>query len=194
MNGISWNDEYHLIYIDSPVGVGYSVAGNDLPTNSMQNAFHINNFIVRFFELYPSLKKQDFYILGDSYAGHYIPAVTAHLIQNYATNKIKVTGIQYIPSANLLGIGIGNGWTDPATQVKTYSDFAYSAGLVDTHGRDTLVNLENKFVDQVNAGNFSGATNTFDEIDDLITNLFTNQSWVNIYNYRNNSGGNFTRN
>jgi len=65
MNGISWNDEYHLIYIDSPVGVGYSVAGNDLPTNSMQNAFHINNFIVRFFELYPSLKKQDFYILGD---------------------------------------------------------------------------------------------------------------------------------
>ena len=56
MSGISWDDEYHLFYIAS--SVGYSVAGNDLPTDSMQSTFHINNFIVRFFELYPSLKRR----------------------------------------------------------------------------------------------------------------------------------------
>jgi Carboxypeptidase C (cathepsin A) len=92
-NGITWNSEYHMLFVDAPVGVGYSVSGGDLPITAMQYAVHMEAFLKRFFEIYTSLKGKDFYIFGESYAGHYIPAVTAHLIQNYATNKIKVTGI-----------------------------------------------------------------------------------------------------
>ncbi len=55
-NGINWNDEYHLLFIDAPIGVGYSVAGSDLPNNSMWNAHQLENFLIRFFNIYTSLK------------------------------------------------------------------------------------------------------------------------------------------
>jgi carboxypeptidase C (cathepsin A) len=91
-NGITWNEKYHMLFIDEPVGVGYSVCGGDLPRNSVENAYQLQSFITRFFEIYTSLKSQDFYILGDSYAGHFIPALATVMIQNYTQNGIRITG------------------------------------------------------------------------------------------------------
>jgi carboxypeptidase C (cathepsin A) len=85
-NGITWNDEYHLLFVDAPVGVGYSVCGGDLPITAMQYAVHMQSFLEGFFNVFTSLKGQPFYIFGESYAGHYIPAVTTILLQNYPQN------------------------------------------------------------------------------------------------------------
>jgi serine carboxypeptidase-like clade 4 len=48
------------------------------------------------------LAPNPFYIFGESYAGHYIPSLTAQLISNYANNNIRLSGI-----------GVGDGWTNP---------------------------------------------------------------------------------
>jgi carboxypeptidase C (cathepsin A) len=87
-NGITWNDEYHMLYVDAPIGVGYSVAGSDLPNNSMWNGHQLETFLISFFEIYTSLKYNDFYILGDSFAGHFIPALATILVKNWFNNDI----------------------------------------------------------------------------------------------------------
>jgi len=88
-NQITWNDEYHMLFVDAPVGVGFSVAAEDLPNTAMGYAAHLHNFLVRFFQIYPSLKKQEFYIFGQSYSGHYISALTTVILQNYSSNGIN---------------------------------------------------------------------------------------------------------
>jgi len=75
-----------------------------------------------FYRIYPKYSKLDFYILGESYAGHYVPAISYRIQQG---NKNK-EGI-FIP---LKGLAIGNGWVDPYRQYPGYPDFAYKNGLI----------------------------------------------------------------
>ena len=63
----------------------------------------MNEFLVEFFEMYPSLKNQDFYIAGHSYGGHYVPPLAWKIIENRNT-----TGI------NLKGVILEDGWTGTA--------------------------------------------------------------------------------
>lgn len=49
----------------------------------------------------------DFYIIGESYGGHYVPALGNFIFNQ---NKLQKTQI------NLKGIGIGNGLVDPLLQ------------------------------------------------------------------------------
>lgn len=68
----------------------------------------------------PEYEGRDFYITGESYAGHYVPAIAYHLL----------TAATDVP-LNLKGIAIGNGLTDPFAQYPAYATFSYENGLVD---------------------------------------------------------------
>jgi len=81
-------------------------------------------FMQEFYRMYPQYAKLDFYILGESYAGHYVPAISYRIQQGNKKNE----GM-YIP---LKGLAIGNGWVDPARQYKGYPDFAYNNGLINS--------------------------------------------------------------
>merc|ERR1712050_78398 len=71
-------------------------------------------FLQNFYTEFPSYQKNGFYIFGESYAGHYVPAI-GHRI--WSGNKAK-SGLN-IP---LAGIAIGNGLTDPEEQYKWYPE------------------------------------------------------------------------
>jgi carboxypeptidase C (cathepsin A) len=60
-------------------------------------------FMIKFLEKYPKLQGKDFYITGESYAGHYIPAI-AHYFQFLHKDDLKI---------NFKGLAIGNGLVDP---------------------------------------------------------------------------------
>jgi len=77
----------------------------------------LNSFF--FGRLFPTLQKNDFYIMGESYAGKYVPNLAASLIGS---------GSQVIPRVK--GIAIGNGLVDPLSQVGVFSDFHYQTGLI----------------------------------------------------------------
>ena len=78
------------------------------------------NFLQQFFVVHPEYSARDFFVFGESYAGHYVPAVT-HLIwknnQKLPQGAIKI---------NLKGTSVGNGLTDPSVQYKYYADMAHS--------------------------------------------------------------------
>jgi len=83
-----------------------------------------------FIKKYPKYSKLDFYLVGESYAGHYVPAVA----QRYLHGNQKKEGIP-IP---IQGIGVGNGWVDPKIQYIDYAPFAYDNNLI---GKAELIAL-----------------------------------------------------
>jgi carboxypeptidase C (cathepsin A) len=154
---VNWNTGYNLLFIDQPPGVGFSPAGSSNVTDSMQAADIVISFLEQFLGVYTSLQSNPFYIFGESYGGHYIPAVASSIIQK--GSKI-----------NLAGIGIGDGLTDPKHQGQTYAEYGYMAGFLSTSMRDQLNEVEIDIPNEFNKGNFSGVSALFDQITGLITN------------------------
>ncbi|KAF5189432.1 Carboxypeptidase [Thalictrum thalictroides] len=123
-NEYGWDQASNLLYVDQPTGTGFSYSSDrrDLRHNEEGVSNDLYDFLQAFFAEHPQFAENDFFITGESYAGHYIPAFAARV---HKGNKAK-EGIHI----NLKGFAIGNGLTDPAIQYKAYTDFALENGLI----------------------------------------------------------------
>jgi len=119
-NPESWNNKANLLFVDQPIGTGFSHSeiGHDVKTED-KVASDMAIFLRGYLEENPEYKGRDFYITGESYAGHYVPAIAYYLV-NSATDV----------DLNLKGIAIGNGLTDPFAQYPAYATFSYENDLI----------------------------------------------------------------
>ena len=89
----------NVLFLESPAGVGFSYSNTTSDyTKSGDKMTAEDNyvFMVNWLERFSEYKDRDFYISGESYAGHYVPQL-AHTIL-YQNKKAKNTII------NLKGI------------------------------------------------------------------------------------------
>ncbi|KAM0953570.1 putative carboxypeptidase C [Dioscorea sansibarensis] len=123
-NDYGWDKASNIIYVDQPTGTGFSYSKDlrDLRFNEKGVSNDLYDFLQAFFQAHPKYLKNEFYITGESYAGHYIPAVAERV---HRGNKGK-EGLQI----NLKGFAIGNGLPNPSIQYGAYADYAYSMGLI----------------------------------------------------------------
>lgn len=111
-----------MLCVDQPLNVGYSHSSRNV-TDSHTAALHFNNFLFNFLAR-SGLQANPLYIAGESFAGHYIPAIAANLLANRSLG------------ANLQGIAIGDGWVDPLRQSGSFGDFLYAVGVQGSRWRD----------------------------------------------------------
>lgn len=75
-NPHSWHKKYNLLFIDNPVGTGFSYTD---PDGYCQNITQVGEQLYiglkQFFQLFPWLQPSAFFITGESFAGKYIPSV-----------------------------------------------------------------------------------------------------------------------
>ena len=127
---ISWNNRANLVFIDQPIGTGFS-GGTliDMPKFEKEVAEQFKIFLLGFYAKYPEFKGRDLYITGESYAGHYIPFISAKILDS---PDLIDSGV------NLVGVGIGNGWVSPQSQVMGYAPFAYQNKMINIIGETVL--------------------------------------------------------
>lgn len=182
----SWTLGHNVIYIDNPVGTGYSFTDNEkgYSTNETDVGKNLLHALVQFFQLFPELQNNDFFVTGESYGGKFVPAVS-HAIKEYNVKaKTKI---------NLKGLAIGNGLCDPENQL-LYGDYLYQLGLIDLNGKNQFHEYEQKLRDLIKQKKYIEAYELFDLIinADLtnVPSLFTNLTGFNIYyNYVNIQDG-----
>eukprot|EP01126_Amoeba_proteus_P034145 TRINITY_DN3388_c0_g1_i13.p1 TRINITY_DN3388_c0_g1~~TRINITY_DN3388_c0_g1_i13.p1 ORF type:complete len:149 (+),score=31.11 TRINITY_DN3388_c0_g1_i13:72-518(+) len=63
-NIYSWNKIATVIWIDQPVGTGYSYADSDYVVEEKQVALDMHVFLQSFFALYPQYQRLEFFISG----------------------------------------------------------------------------------------------------------------------------------
>ncbi|CAE7197072.1 SCPL26 [Symbiodinium natans] len=75
LNRYAWNKIANMVFIEQPVGVGFSKANDGTQYGDQQSAEANFKFVLGFFERYPEYKTNDFYISSESYGGHYMPTL-----------------------------------------------------------------------------------------------------------------------
>ncbi|KAL9676892.1 hypothetical protein QQ045_005113 [Rhodiola kirilowii] len=131
-NEYGWDKVSNLLYVDQPIGTGFSYSSDkhDIRHNEEGVSNDLYDFLQAFFSEHPEFAENDFYITGESYAGHYIPAFAARVHRgNKAGEGIHI---------NLKGFAIGNGLTDPEIQYPAYTDFALDNGLIKKNEHDRI--------------------------------------------------------
>ena len=116
-NAASWNTHANLLYVDQPVGTGFSY-GTAFDHDEVGVGNDMYAFLQAFFGAHPALRSNAFFVFGESYAGHYVPNV-AHRV--WVGN-----GAGGAPHINLVGTSVGNGLTDPEVQYAYYPAMAVS--------------------------------------------------------------------
>ncbi|GMY20328.1 serine carboxypeptidase-like 45 [Fagus crenata] len=119
-NNYSWNKEANILYLESPAGVGFSYSANKSFYNFVNDDITARDsftFLQRWFTKFPEYRDKDFFITGESYAGHYVPQLAQLIVQS----NVKF---------NLKGIAIGNPLLEFAVNLNSRDEYYWSHGLI----------------------------------------------------------------
>ncbi|KAH6922832.1 hypothetical protein HPB50_019604 [Hyalomma asiaticum] len=120
--------DYNVIYLDHPVGSGYSFDDNDRYPKTLDEASqHALTFIKRFLRIFPEYEAKDFYIAGESYGARSAVGFAYKVV--HRTEKIGL---------KLKGMMLGVGFVFPLLELINSTDFLYYSGLIGDFGRRTL--------------------------------------------------------
>ncbi|SJX63706.1 related to KEX1 protein precursor [Sporisorium reilianum f. sp. reilianum] len=119
-DGASWNEYADILFLDQPVGTGFSYVNTNSYTTSLpQAADEVVHFLEQFVQVFPEYSRDvelqygsqgsgvDVFLAGESFAGQYIPYTAKAIVK---ASK---------PPVSLKGIAIGNGFIDPKSQYGT---------------------------------------------------------------------------
>jgi hypothetical protein len=101
-NPYAWNHHANIVFLEQPVGTGFSYSQFDPGEVSTQqewigdeaSAKDFLNAIVEFYQRFPERKSNPLYFASESYGGHYIPELTLRLYQSsYTEIKERLQGL-----------------------------------------------------------------------------------------------------
>lgn len=116
-NPYSWNKIANMLYLESPVGVGFSYSDDQrYVTNDTEVS--MNNYLAlkEFLRLFPEFSSNQVFLTGESYGGIYIPTLAERVMED--------------ASINLQGVAVGNGMSSYELNDNSLVYFAYYHGLL----------------------------------------------------------------
>ncbi|KAH6921618.1 hypothetical protein HPB50_003608 [Hyalomma asiaticum] len=118
---------FNIIYLDHPVGSGYSFDKNeDYPSTLGHAAMQGLTFLRRFLKIFDEYRRRDFFIAGESYGARSVIGLTQRLL----TQRPKDLPLR------LKGVMLGVGFVFPLLDIINSTDFLYFSGLLDERGRE----------------------------------------------------------
>uniref|UniRef100_A0A1A9V2F1 Carboxypeptidase n=1 Tax=Glossina austeni TaxID=7395 RepID=A0A1A9V2F1_GLOAU len=177
-----WCKTHHVIYLDNPVGSGFSFTDHEegYARNMEDVADNLHEALQQLFELFEwNTENVEFFIYGESYAGKYIPALAYRIYKTLDSPNTRIK----IP---LNGIIIGNGLIDPLHQLQ-YGDFLFHLGLIDDNGLKEFYKYEKNAEQYIKENELEKAWKEIDTLlygVDVETTVFENLTgYLHTYNY-----------
>nr|BAJ99451.1 predicted protein [Hordeum vulgare subsp. vulgare] len=170
-NAYAWNKAVNLLFLEAPVGVGFSYSNKTADLSRLGDRVTAQDsyaFLLNWLAKFPEFKGRDFYIAGESYAGHYVPQL-ADLI--YEGNKAAAGRRGRI--INIKGFMIGNAVLNDETDQLGMVEYAWSHAIISDELHSSVTRECDSFREEADGGKpgrgctsavraFMGA---FDDID-----------------------------
>lgn len=173
-NPYTWNTQATVCWIDQPAGTGYSYSNTDYIGTEAQVQQEMWAFFQAFFQQYPQYSTQDFFLSGESYGGHYVPAISSYIVQQQSNGGEKVV--------NFKGCTIGNGWVAPVIQYGAYGPFSYANNIIS----ERIYNQMNETYAQClqDLQNHEYKYNTFELCEGIMNYVLQANPGLNYYNIK----------
>ena len=156
-NPWAWTRQANVFVLESPAGVGYSYCeaqkkgGACSNTDNSTAATSLAALERFFFEKFPKLAENDFYVAGESYAGVYVPTLARAILERNERELLETASVSSsrdgknenpVKLIPLAGVAVGDPCTDNAFQRDSMDALWYSNkhGLVDSEDFKTLWN------------------------------------------------------
>ncbi|XP_057831254.2 uncharacterized protein LOC131041986 [Cryptomeria japonica] len=169
----TWLQKAHLLFVDSPVGTGFSYVENDslLAKSDEEVTADLFSFLKEFYSGNNSLQNNPLYIVGESYGGKHASMIGLALSKAIAAGDIKV---------NLGGVLLGDSWISPVDYVLSWGPLLKAMSRLDADATEEANRIALKIKQQVEMEEYSNATDTW---NDLESQILADSNGVNFYNF-----------
>ncbi|KAF4974093.1 hypothetical protein FZEAL_8966 [Fusarium zealandicum] len=156
----SVNSYANALYIDQPIGAGFSF-GNGGQVNSTKDCSpYVWNFFQAWFAAFPEYDNRDLAVFTESYGGHTGPEIVNYVLyKNIEIEKGDVNGT----NINVVALSASNAWFDAGIQERANLEFAlenpYRPLINESLYRSLSEEYDATVVDRLERCNKTGTTN-----------------------------------
>ncbi|MED6217744.1 hypothetical protein PIB30_020543 [Stylosanthes scabra] len=124
LNDYSWTKVANIIFLDAPVGTGFSYAetSHGYNTSDTKSVADIYMFLRKWLVAHPKFRANPLYIAGDSYSGITVPVLVKEISDGNEAGTL--------PPINIRGYILGNPSTDTEYDMNSRIKFSYRVGLL----------------------------------------------------------------
>eukprot|EP00357_Protocruzia_adherens_P011598 CAMPEP_0114989334 /NCGR_PEP_ID=MMETSP0216-20121206/10138_1 /TAXON_ID=223996 /ORGANISM="Protocruzia adherens, Strain Boccale" /LENGTH=466 /DNA_ID=CAMNT_0002352297 /DNA_START=31 /DNA_END=1428 /DNA_ORIENTATION=+ len=181
----TWNDEFDVLFIDNPVGTGYSYIGSkdDYISNEDEMVKNFYFVLQTWMKTFPEFQDKEVYVMGHSYGGHYSPPLVTHILEeNEHITDDEVTSNVKI---DLKALVLGDPLINMANQIQFFGDIAFANGYCDEKQLAQIKQWQNEGRQYALDGKFMDAHKTFWKV----LNTLEQEAGINPTNLREFNGG-----
>uniref|UniRef100_A0A6P4DW19 Carboxypeptidase n=1 Tax=Drosophila rhopaloa TaxID=1041015 RepID=A0A6P4DW19_DRORH len=152
----NWVQHVNVLFIDSPVGSGFSYADNTslLVTNNDELIDDLMTFMLHFYKSHTEFKNVPLHIFSESYGGKVAPALAIKLEKAMNAGELARPGI-------LKSVTIGNPWISTRHICREHSKYLFVNGLIDEDGVAEIDAQEEKILSALKNHEFEKATDEY---------------------------------
>ncbi|KAL6593713.1 hypothetical protein ACP70R_048614 [Stipagrostis hirtigluma subsp. patula] len=169
----TWLQKADLIFVDNPVGVGYSYVEDDtlLVTTDWQQAADATTLLKALVKEVPTLQSSPLFLVAESYGGKYAATLGASVARAVRSGELKLT---------LEGVALGDSWISPEDFVLSYTPLLLTVSRLDDNAGDEANKMAETVKEQIAAGQWAAAQETW---SDLLNFIGAKSGNVDVYNF-----------
>ncbi|CAD6211429.1 unnamed protein product [Miscanthus lutarioriparius] len=124
----TWLQKADLIFVDNPVGTGYSYVEDDslFVTSDWQQAADMTTVVRALVKEVPTLATSPLFLVAESYGGKYAATLGASVARAVRAGELNIT---------LGGVALGDSWISPEDFTLSYTPLLLSVSRLDDNAR-----------------------------------------------------------
>ncbi|CAI9104943.1 OLC1v1003743C6 [Oldenlandia corymbosa var. corymbosa] len=174
----TWLQKADLLFVDYPVGTGYSFVEDEslFVKTDVEAATDGTTLLMEIFNRNETLQQSPLFIVAESYGGKFAVTLALSALKAIEAGKLKL---------KLGGVALGDSWISPEDFTSSWGPLLKDVSRLDNTGLQKSNSLAEQIKKELEAGNFSQATDSWSELEDLISQYSNN---VDFYNFLLDSG------
>ncbi|KAF0921437.1 hypothetical protein E2562_007000 [Oryza meyeriana var. granulata] len=174
----TWLQKADLIFVDNPVGVGYSYAEDPsvLVTTDWQAATDATELLKALSKEIPTLQSSPLFLVAESYGGKYAATLGVSVARAIRSGDLKLT---------LGGVALGDSWISPEDFTLAYTPLLLDVSRLDDNAGDEATKKAATVKEQITAGQLADSQRSWIDLLDFIDKK---SARVDMYNFLLDSG------
>ncbi|XP_043703192.1 serine carboxypeptidase-like 51 [Telopea speciosissima] len=169
----TWLQLADLLFVDNPVGTGFSFVEDkaQLVKTDEEAATDLTTLLKELFNKNESLQQSPLFIVAESYGGKFAVTLGLSVVKAIDAGELKL---------KLGGVALGDSWISPEDFVFSWGPLLKDLSRLDNNGLEKSNSMAQQIKQQLENGSYEDATNTWSQLEDMIS---TSSNNVDFYNF-----------